>query len=178
MVRLVGSATLLDGRVDVRVRPSLVDRHHPLASIEGAFNAVMLQGDAIREITLSGPGAGGIETASAVIADMVSVVGTTGTGFLENDACWRTLERLPPGDLRSPFYVHIEVDDRPGVLAHVAERLAAHDVSVARLIQHQINGTAGMHIVTHESRVGRRSSMRLRRSVPCRRLRGIRPCSP
>jgi homoserine dehydrogenase len=101
VVRLVGTATLLDGRVDVRVRPSLVDRHHPLAAVEGAFNAVMLQGDAIREITLSGPGAGGIETASAVIADLVSVVGTTGTGFLENDACWRELERLPAGDLRT-----------------------------------------------------------------------------
>jgi homoserine dehydrogenase len=154
VVRLVGTATLIDGRVDVRVRPSLVDRHHPLAAIEGAFNAVMLQGDAIREITLSGPGAGGIETASAVIADMVSVVGTTGTGFLENDACWRTLERLPPGDLRSPFYIHIEVDDRPGVLAHVAERLAVHEVSVARLTQHQINGAAGLHIVSHEARWG------------------------
>ena len=154
VVRLVGAATLIDGRVDVRVRPSLVDRHHPLAAIEGAFNAVMLQGDAIREVTLSGPGAGGIETASAVIADMVSVVGTTGTGFLENDACWRTLQRLPPGDLRSPFYVHAEVDDRPGVLAHVAERLAAHEVSIARLVQHQINGTAGLHIVTHEARWG------------------------
>jgi homoserine dehydrogenase len=154
VVRLVGTATLIDGRVDVRVRPSLVDRQHPLASIEGAFNAVMLQGDAIREVTLSGPGAGGLETASSVIADMVSVVGTTGTGFLENDACWRTLERLPPGDLRSPFYLHIVVDDRPGVLAHVAERLAAHEVSIARLIQHQINGVAGLHIVTHESRWG------------------------
>jgi homoserine dehydrogenase len=154
VVRLVGTATLLDGRVDVRVRPSLVDRHHPLASIEGAFNAVMLQGDAIREVTLSGPGAGGIETASSVIADMVSVVGTTGTGFLENDASWRTLERLPPGDLRSPFYLHIIVDDRPGVLARIAEALATHEVSVARLIQHQINGTAGLHIVTHEARWG------------------------
>jgi len=154
VVRLVGTATLIDDRVDVRVRPSLVDRQHPLASIEGAFNAVMLQGDAIREVTLSGPGAGGVETASSVIADMVSVVGTTGTGFLENDACWRTLERLPAGDLRSPFYLHIVVDDRPGVLAHVAERLATHEVSVARLIQHQINGTAGLRIVTHEARWG------------------------
>jgi homoserine dehydrogenase len=114
----------------------------------------MLQGDAIREITLFGPGAGGIETASAVIADMVSVVGTTGNGFLENDACWRTLERMPPGDRRSPNYIHIEVDDRPGVLAHVAERLAAHEVSVARLIQHPINGTAGLHVLTHEARSG------------------------
>jgi len=154
VVRLVGTGTLIEGRVDVRVRPSLVDRQHPLAAINGAFNAVMLQGDAIREITLSGPGAGGIETASAVIADMVSVVGTTGTGFLENDACWRALERLPPGDLRSPLYIHLEVDDRPGVLAHVAERLASHAVSIARLVQHQINGTAGLHIVTHEARWG------------------------
>jgi len=55
VVRLVGAATLIDGAVDVRVRPALVDRHHPLAAVEGAFNAVMLQGDAIREITLEGP---------------------------------------------------------------------------------------------------------------------------
>src|SRR5439155_581974 len=98
VVRLVGSATLVDGAVDGRVGPAVVDGHHPLAAVVGAFNAVMLQGDAIREITLEGPGAGGIETASAVVADMVSVLGTTGTGFLQNDACWRSLSKLPPGD--------------------------------------------------------------------------------
>src|SRR3954466_14548648 len=141
-VRLVGSATLVDAKLDVRVQPSLVDRNHPLAAVDGPFNAVMLQGDAIREITLEGPGAGGLATASAVVADMVSVIGTTGTGFLQNDASWRTLERLPPGDLRSPFYLAIEVDDRPGVLAHVALRLAADEVSVARLTQEQLNGSA------------------------------------
>jgi homoserine dehydrogenase len=150
-VRLVGAATLVDGKLDVRVRPALVDRHHPLAAVEGAFNAVMLQGDAIREITLEGPGAGGIETASAVVADMVSIIGTAETGFLQNEASWRTLERLPPGELRSPFYVHLEVDDRPGVLAHLAERLAAHEVSVARLIQLPVEGGAALHIVLHEA---------------------------
>jgi homoserine dehydrogenase len=155
VVRLVGAATLVDGRLDVRVRPSLVDRHHPLAAVEGAFNAVMLQGDAIREITLSGPGAGGVETASAVVADMVSVIGTTGTGFLQNDACWRTLEPLPAGELRSPFYVHLEVDDRPGVLAHVAKRLAAHEVSVARLVQVPVEGGAALHVVLHEAAHGK-----------------------
>src|SRR3712207_7685048 len=134
-IRLVGTATRVDGKLDVRVHPALVDRHHPLAAVEGAFNAVMLQGDAIREITLEGPGAGGLETASAVVADMVSVIGTTGTGFLQNDACWRTLERLPGGELRSPFYLQLAVADRAGVLAHVAERLAQHGVSVARLVQ-------------------------------------------
>ena len=97
VIRLVGAARLVDGNVDVRVGPALVDRHHPLAAVEGAFNAVMLQGDAIREITLEGPGAGGVETASAVIADMASVIGTMGTGFLQNDPVWRELPRLRAG---------------------------------------------------------------------------------
>src|SRR6266498_227059 len=153
-VRLVGSATLVDGKVDVRVKPSLVDRHHPLAAVEGPFNAVMLQGDAIREITLEGPGAGGLETASAVVADMISIIGTTGTGFLQNDACWRELERLPRGDLRSPFYLRVEVADEPGVLAHIAQRLAEHEVSIARLVQHQREDGATLHVVTHEARAG------------------------
>jgi homoserine dehydrogenase len=151
VVRLVGIATLAGDAVDVRVQPALVDRAHPLAAVDGAFNAVMLQGDAIREITLEGPGAGGIETASAVVADLVSVVGTTGTGFLQNDACWRELERLPPGDWRSPFYVHLEVADRPGVLAHVTSRLAAHDVSVAQLVQRLGEGEARIELVLHEA---------------------------
>jgi homoserine dehydrogenase len=154
VVRLVGRATLVGGKVDVRVSPALVDRAHPLAAVEGAFNAVMLQGDAIREITLNGPGAGGIETASAVVADMVSIIGTTGTGFLHNDSAYRELEMLPRGELRSPYYIHLRVDDRPGVLAHMAERLAAHNVSVARLVQHEQNGGAALHVVTHEAAAG------------------------
>jgi homoserine dehydrogenase len=154
VVKLVGAATRIDGRVDVRVQPSFVDREHPLAAVSGPFNAVMLQGNAIREITLEGPGAGGIETASAVVADLVSVVGTTGTGFLQNDACWQTLGRIEPGEMRSPFYVHVTVEDRPGVLWRLAERLAAHEVSVARLIQQAEEGGAGLHIVTHEAAAG------------------------
>ncbi len=155
VVRLVGAATLTDGQVDVRVRPALVDRRHPLASVEGAFNAVMLQGDAIREIMLEGPGAGGLETASAVVADLIAVVGTTGTGFLQNDACWRELPRLPEGEVSSPFYVRVQVADRPGVLALVALRLAAQGISIARLVQHQAERNATLHIVTHEAPAGR-----------------------
>jgi homoserine dehydrogenase len=154
VVRLVGIATLVDGKVDVRVQPALVARSHTLAAVDGAFNAVMLQGDAIREITLEGPGAGGIETASAVVADLVSVVGTAGTGFLQNDACWRELERLPPSEWRAPFYVHLDVADRPGVLAHAASRLAAHEVSVAQLVQHLHDGEASLELVLHEAPLG------------------------
>jgi homoserine dehydrogenase len=155
VVRLVGTATLVEGSVDVRVGPALVDRAHPLAAVDGPFNAVMLQGDAIREITLEGPGAGGTETASAVVADMVSVIGTTGTGFLQNDAVYRELPKLPEGDMRAPFYVRLEVADRPGVLAHLAERFGDEGVSIARLTQHPSNGHAGLDIVTHEVPAGR-----------------------
>jgi homoserine dehydrogenase len=155
VIRLIGAATRVNGAVDVRVGPALVDRHHPLATIEGAFNAVMLQGDAIREITLEGPGAGGSETASAVVADMVSVLGTTGTGFLQNDAVYRELERLPRGELVSAFYVRLEVADRPGVLAHVAERFADEGVSIAQLTQHLVDGQAALDVVTHAAPAGR-----------------------
>jgi len=154
VIRLVGAARLVEGHYDVRVQPALVDKQHPLAKVDGAFNAVMLQGDAIREITLEGPGAGGIETASAVVADITSVIGTMGTGFLQNDAAWRELPRLPAGESRSPFYFRLSVVDRPGALAHVAEELAEREISIARLLQHQ-NGTgAALHVVTHEARAG------------------------
>jgi homoserine dehydrogenase len=155
VVRLVGSATLADGAVDVRVQPAFVERSHPLAAVDGAFNAVMLQGDAIREITLEGPGAGGTETASAVVADLVSVVGTAGTGFLQNDACWRELERLDPNAWRSGFYVHLDVADEPGVLAQAASRLAAHEVSIAQLVQRLDDGKASLDLVLHEAPFGK-----------------------
>jgi homoserine dehydrogenase len=154
VIRLVGSARLVDGHFDVRVQAALVDKQHPLAKVDGAFNAVMLQGDAIREITLEGPGAGGIETASAVIADITSVIGTMHTGFLQNDAAWRELPRLPSGDSRSPFYFRLSVEDRPGALARVAEGLAERDISIARLLQHQNGNGAALHVVTHEARAG------------------------
>jgi homoserine dehydrogenase len=114
----------------------------------------MLQGDAIREITLEGPGAGGTETASAVIADMVSVIGTMGTGFLQNDAAWRELPRLPSGESSSPFYFRLSVEDRPGALARVADELAQRDVSIARLLQQPNGNGAALHVVTHEAREG------------------------
>src|SRR4051794_7726944 len=154
VIRLVGAARLVDGRVDVTVQPAFVDKQHPLAKVDGAFNAVMLQGDAIREITLEGPGAGGVETASAVIADITSVLGTMGTGFLQNDAAWRQLPMLPDGESSSPFYFRLHVEDRPGALARVAEELAEREISIARLLQHQNGDGAALHVVTHEARVG------------------------
>ncbi|HET7354346.1 MAG TPA: homoserine dehydrogenase [Gaiellaceae bacterium] len=153
-LKLIGIATLADGAVDVRVQPAFVENAHPLASVEGSSNVVVLQGDAIREVTLGGPGAGGIETASAVVADLVSVVGTSGTGFLQNDACWRELPRLDPAGWRAPFYVHLDVADQPGVLGHAAATFAKHDVSIAQLVQHLEPGRAALDLVLHDAPIG------------------------
>jgi homoserine dehydrogenase len=153
-LKLIGIATLAHGAVDVRVQPAFVENAHPLATVEGSSNVVVLQGDAIREVTLGGPGAGGIETASAVVADLVSVVGTAGTGFLQNDACWRELPRLDPNGWRAPFYVHLDVADEPGVLGHAAATFAGHDVSIAQLVQHLEPGRAALDLVLHDAMIG------------------------
>jgi homoserine dehydrogenase len=153
-LKLIGIATLTDGSVDVRVQPAFVEQANPLASVEGSSNVVVLQGDAIREVTLGGPGAGGVETASAVVADLVSVVGTSGTGFLQNDACWRELPTLDPAGWRAPFYVHLDVADRPGVLGNAAATLAKHDVSIAQLVQHLEPGQAALDLVLHDAMIG------------------------
>jgi homoserine dehydrogenase len=141
------------GAVVARVHPCLLDTDHPLASVQGAFNAVMLRGSSIREVILEGPGAGGEETATAVIGDLLAVIGTSGTGFLQHDGYYRELHRLPLDELRSPFYLRFEVDDEPGVLAQVAQALADQAVSVAQVVQHS---GEGVHIVilTHRAREG------------------------
>jgi len=153
-VKLIASAMQVGEAVGARVHPCLLAADHPLASVQGAFNAVMLRGSSIREVILEGPGAGGEETATAVIGDVVAVIGTQGTGFLQHDVHYRDVGRFPPGQLQSPCYLRFTVDDTPGVLAQVAQQLADHDVSVAQVVQHP--GEAGVHIVilTHRAAEG------------------------
>jgi homoserine dehydrogenase len=153
-VKLIASAWQIDGSVAARVHPCLLGAGHPLAAVDGAFNAVMLQGRSIREVILEGPGAGGDETATAVIGDVVAVIGTQGTGFLQHDVHYHDVGRFPPGRLQSPCYLRFTVDDTPGVLAQVAQALADHGVSVAQVVQHP--GDEGVHIVilTHRAAEG------------------------
>ena len=153
-VKLIAQARLLEGAVTARVHPCLLAPDHPLAAVEGAFNAVMLRGDSIREVILEGPGAGGAETATAVIGDLLAVIGTRATGFLQHDGYYRALDRVSPDVLRCACYLRFDVDDTPGVLAQVASALADRSVSVAQVVQHPAQD--GMHIVilTHSAPEG------------------------
>jgi homoserine dehydrogenase len=154
-IKLIASAERLDGGVAARVHPTLVPDNHPLATVEGSFNAVMLRGSAIREITLAGPGAGGDETASAVIGDVMTVLGTSGTGFFTHDGYFRKVPVVPEADVPSAFYLRLDVLDAPGVLAQISRVLADQQVSIESVIQRAEGGRAQLVVTTHPAPEGR-----------------------
>jgi homoserine dehydrogenase len=143
-LKLLGVAERREDGISVRVFPCFLYSGHPLAPIEGPFNAVMVEAPAITEVTMSGPGAGGIQTASAVLGDVVSIVsGET--------PVHQVGERLPVvRDVTSSFYLHLEVADRPGVLAQVAEVLGNNEVSVKSVNQRGQGDDARLVMVMHE----------------------------
>jgi homoserine dehydrogenase len=142
-LKLIGSAERIDGGVAVHVHPAFLYADHPLSSVNGAFNAVTIESPAITEITLSGPGAGGIQTASAVLGDVISAMIPPPS--------------LPPPALELPivtdiefsFYLHLEVADRPGVLAQVAEILGMQGVSIKSVVQKGLGDEARLVMVMH-----------------------------
>jgi homoserine dehydrogenase len=143
-LKLLGAAERRDGGISIRVFPCFLYPGHPLSPIEGPFNAVMVEAPAITEVTMSGPGAGGLQTASAVLGDVVSI--------LAGDApVHETRAELPiVADVTSSFYLYLEVADRPGVLARVATVLGDHDVSVKSVVQRGADDDARLVMVVHE----------------------------
>src|ERR1700723_1106648 len=128
-LKLIGTAERRDGGLSVRVYPAFLYAGHPLSSVSGPFNAVTVESEAITEITMSGPGAGGLQTASAVLGDVVSVM-TGGARPPAPPLALRLLEDVP-----SAFYLHLEVVDRPGVLAAVTRVLEEQGVSIKSFVQ-------------------------------------------
>jgi homoserine dehydrogenase len=122
--------------ISVRVHPALVRRDHPLASVRGANNAVFVQAEAAGDLMFYGAGAGGIQTASAVLGDVVSaarrhIAGGVGVG----ESTRANLPIAPVGQAVTRYQITLEVDDRPGVLATIAGILADGRVSIATVEQ-------------------------------------------
>ncbi|MCW3029895.1 MAG: homoserine dehydrogenase [Solirubrobacterales bacterium] len=142
-LKLIGTAERRAGGISVRVHPAFLYPGHPLASVNGPFNAVTIESPAITEITLSGPGAGGPQTASAVLGDVISAMIPPPT--LPPPATDIPLVR----DIESAFYLYVEVADRPGVLARVAEILGLQGVSIKSVVQKGLGDDARLVMVTH-----------------------------
>ncbi|MFD1715991.1 homoserine dehydrogenase [Amnibacterium flavum] len=141
--RVIDAETGVEG-VSARVHPALVSRQHPLAAVRGANNAVFVEAQAAGSLMFYGAGAGGIETASAVLGDVVSaarrhVVG--GPGVAESTSA--DLPVFDIGKVTTRYRVTLEVLDRPGVLAHIAGIFSDHGVSVEAVEQSASDGEGG-----------------------------------
>jgi homoserine dehydrogenase len=142
-LKLIGTAERVGGGLSVRVHPAFLYGGHPLASVHGPFNAVTVESDAITEITMSGPGAGGPQTASAVLGDVISAMIPPAT----TPETTQLLEIV--NDVESAFYLHMEVADRPGVLAQVAELLGMQGASIKSVVQQGLGDEARLVMVLH-----------------------------
>ena len=142
-LKLIGTAERVDGGLSVRVHPAFLYGGHPLASVHGPYNAVTVESPAITEITMSGPGAGGPQTATAVLGDVISAM-------IPPASTPETTDELPVvEDVVSAFYVRVEVADRPGVLAQIAEVLGLQGASIKTLVQQGLGDDARLVMTVH-----------------------------
>ncbi|HZU60655.1 MAG TPA: homoserine dehydrogenase [Solirubrobacteraceae bacterium] len=142
-LKLIGTAERIDQGLSVRVHPAFLYPGHPLASVMGPFNAVTVEAETITEITMSGPGAGGPQTATAVLGDVISAMIPPAS----TPPTMNALEIVQ--DVVSAFYLHLEVADEPGVLAQVAHVLAEEGVSVKSVVQRGLRDQARLVMVVH-----------------------------
>jgi homoserine dehydrogenase len=142
-LKLIGTAERVDAGLNVRVHPAFLYPGHPLASVNGPYNAVTVESDDITEITMSGPGAGGPQTASAVLGDVISAM-IPPASTPEPTASLEVVQ-----DVASAFYLHLEVADRPGVLAQVAQVLGMQGASIKSVVQKGLGEKARLVMVVH-----------------------------
>ena len=161
-MKLLCSASSVDGQVDAWVHPALVPLSHPLAAVDGVFNAVYLEDDNLGPSLYFGRGAGALPTGSAVIADLVSAGRDILSGAVSrmpaSGSRIRSGEKprlRPAGEARSEFYLRVMALDRPGVLSAVTGVLGKHGVSIASVIQRgRADGgeeAVPVLIITHEA---------------------------
>ena len=163
-VKLLAVAKLVDGQLEMHVQPTLVHRGSPLAECGGAFNMIALEGDAVGKTWYSGPGAGQMPTASAVVADLIDLA--TGRAALTFPRMGIWQERPPfrvqsPKEVANRYYLRFNVLDRPHVFADIADILGRNDISLASIIQHEAPENATEELIvplvvmTHRTTYGR-----------------------
>jgi homoserine dehydrogenase len=153
VVKLLAICERTEAGVGARVHPAMIPRSHPLAGVREAYNAVFVEAQSAGQLMFYGAGAGGAPTASAVLGDLVAVARNRLAGTRGPDAStYADLPVLPMGETRTAYHVALDVADRPGVLAQVAEAYARHDVSIKAVRQEGRGEAAQLVLVTHQAR--------------------------
>jgi homoserine dehydrogenase len=151
-IKLLAIAERSSEGVGVRVHPAMIPRSHALASVGDAFNAVFIEAESAGELMFYGRGAGGAPTASAVLGDLVAVARNRVSGArspLADQGSHTPLRVRPMGETQTRYHVSLDVEDRPGVLAAVAQIFAEHNVSIATVRQEGRRDDAVLVLVTH-----------------------------
>ena len=150
VVKLLAICERSGGGVSVRVHPAMIPRVHPLAGVREAYNAVFVEAESAGRLMFYGAGAGGVPTASAVLGDIVAVARNRLAGTRGPDATtYADLPALPMGQALTRYHIALDVADKPGVLARIAEAFARHDVSIKAVRQEGRGDDAQLVIVTH-----------------------------
>jgi homoserine dehydrogenase len=176
VIKLIGVANVVDGRVGVRVHPAMLPAAHPLASVRGVFNAVYVEADATGPLMFYGKGAGSLPTGSAVVGDLIDAAsGLVHTTRRPRELHLEAADLRPIEELRTQYCVRLEVEDQPGVLAEVARAFGAHDVSIAQVWQEGVDDAAELVLVTHRAREAdlRETVAALERAPQVRRVAGV-----
>jgi homoserine dehydrogenase len=135
VIKLLAVAEFDGGEVAVRVHPTMVPEHHPLASVRESFNAVFLEGSEVGDLMLYGRGAGGGPTASAILGDVISAARNLQQGVASDLGVLSEFAIRPIDETASAFYMQLDVEDKPGVLAVVAGVFGDHGVSIRSMEQ-------------------------------------------
>ena len=156
-IKLLAIAHKENGSLQLRVHPALVPQDHILASIDGAFNAIEVEGDLMGRVLFHGMGAGSESTASAVIGDVIEIARRLNLDIkpLPMEENSRSIAIAPMSELVSRYYFRLNVADRAGVLASIAKVLGDRDISIASVIQKDADlptQTADLVVTTHPSR--------------------------
>ncbi|MCE5325002.1 MAG: homoserine dehydrogenase [Planctomycetaceae bacterium] len=162
VVKLLAIAQRQSEGVSLRVRPAFISVEHPLAWVSGPFNAISVYGHATGHTMYYGRGAGGMPTASAVLADLADVAMGTATRAFSNLSIMPDVAeegpQLPLEAIRSRYYIRMRVADQPGVLAMVATILGNYGISILSVLQHEqagaANGSVPLVITTHRAQEG------------------------
>jgi homoserine dehydrogenase len=153
-IKLIGMARLGPFGLEQRVGPCMVPLSAPIAQVDGVFNAVAIEGDAVGSLFLRGRGAGAGPTASAVVADIIDLArGRVGAPFGVPSASLVSAPRAPVERHRGSFYIRLMVRDRPGVIADVAAALRDQQVSLESMLQRARHPDDAVPVVltTHEA---------------------------
>jgi homoserine dehydrogenase len=153
VVKLLAICERSNGGVSARVHPAMIPRVHPLAAVRDAYNAVFIEAESAGRLMFYGAGAGGQPTASAVMGDLVAVARNLLAGLRGPDAStYAGLPLVPIGDAITRYYVQLDVADRPGVLAPIADAFAQNGVSIKDVRQDGRGEGANLIIMTHSAR--------------------------